>query len=134
MTPGTVQKGQQFVQVFGQTAHSTGSHPLSAALAELRRISTFGRVTLRGLTADEVQRMLSSITGQEITWGLSKAVHRQTEGNPLFVQEVVRYMSEEGLITREGEQWRREYNEIRPHSALGYRPPSPEAKLSLTLT
>jgi transposase InsO family protein len=25
------------------------------------------------------------------------------------------------------EQWRREYNTIRPHSALGYRPPAPEA-------
>jgi transposase InsO family protein len=24
-------------------------------------------------------------------------------------------------------QWRREYNAIRPHSALGYRPPAPEA-------
>jgi len=24
------------------------------------------------------------------------------------------------------ESWRREYNEIRPHSALGYRPPAPE--------
>jgi transposase InsO family protein len=32
------------------------------------------------------------------------------------------------------EQWRREYNQIRPHSSLGYRPPAPEAKLSLTLT
>ncbi len=32
------------------------------------------------------------------------------------------------------EQWRREYNEVRPHSALGYRPPAPEAQLSLTLT
>ncbi len=29
---------------------------------------------------------------------------------------------------------RREYNHIRPHSSLGYRPPAPEAKLSLTLT
>ena len=28
------------------------------------------------------------------------------------------------------EQWRREYNQIRPHSALGYRPPAPEAVLS----
>jgi transposase InsO family protein len=27
------------------------------------------------------------------------------------------------------EGWRREYNEIRPHSALGYRPPAPRAKL-----
>jgi transposase InsO family protein len=24
------------------------------------------------------------------------------------------------------EQWRREYNTVRPHSALGYRPPAPE--------
>jgi transposase InsO family protein len=27
------------------------------------------------------------------------------------------------------EQWRRTYNRIRPHSALGYRPPAPEAVL-----
>jgi transposase InsO family protein len=27
------------------------------------------------------------------------------------------------------EKWRREYNEIRPHSALGYRPPAPAAVL-----
>ena len=27
------------------------------------------------------------------------------------------------------EQWRREYNQVRPHSALRYRPPTPEAML-----
>ncbi len=32
------------------------------------------------------------------------------------------------------EQWRREYNQVRPHSALGYRPPAPEAILSATTT
>jgi putative transposase len=30
------------------------------------------------------------------------------------------------------EQWRREYNQVRPHSALGYRPPAPEAILTMT--
>jgi len=25
------------------------------------------------------------------------------------------------------EQWRKTYNHVRPHSALGYRPPAPEA-------
>jgi transposase InsO family protein len=25
------------------------------------------------------------------------------------------------------ERWRREYNHVRPHSSLGYRPPAPEA-------
>ena len=32
------------------------------------------------------------------------------------------------------EQWRREYNHIRPHSSLGYRPPAPEARIPVTLT
>jgi putative transposase len=30
------------------------------------------------------------------------------------------------------EQWRREYNQIRPHSSLGYQPPAPEAILTVT--
>lgn len=82
------------------------SHPLSAALAELRRVSTYGRVLLRGLNADEVRRMLESITRESVPWGLAEAVHRQTEGNPLFVQEVVRYLVEEGLIARKEGSWR----------------------------
>ncbi len=81
------------------------THPLSAALAELRRVSTYGRVLLRGLNADEVRRMLASITGQDVPLGLADAVHRQTEGNPLFVQEVVRYLAEQKLLVRAGGRW-----------------------------
>ena len=36
------------------------AHPLSATLAELRRIGSFARVPLRGLDADEVQRMMNA--------------------------------------------------------------------------
>jgi len=32
------------------------------------------------------------------------------------------------------EEWRKEYNQVRPHSALDYRPPAPEAIIPLTLT
>ena len=32
------------------------------------------------------------------------------------------------------EQWRKEYNQIRPHSARNYRPPAPEAILTLATT
>ena len=31
------------------------------------------------------------------------------------------------------EQWRREYNQVRPHSSLGYRPPAPETSIAVTL-
>ena len=32
------------------------------------------------------------------------------------------------------EAWRREYNQRRPHSSLGYRPPAPEARMLENLT
>ena len=31
-------------------------------------------------------------------------------------------------------QWRMEYNRVRPHSSLGYRPPAPEAILTTVVT
>jgi tetratricopeptide (TPR) repeat protein len=77
------------------------AHPLSATLAELRRVSSLPRILLRGLTVDEVHRMYTFIRGQDVSWAQAEAVHRQTEGNPLFVQEVLRYLVEEGLVIRE---------------------------------
>ena len=81
------------------------SHPLSSAIAELRRTPSFMRVPLRGLTVEEVGRMIGSMSGQEVRSSLAEAVHRQTEGNPLFVQEVLRYFVEQGFVKREGDKW-----------------------------
>src|SRR5207244_3468924 len=83
------------------------AHPLSATLAELRRTGSLPRVLLRGLTVDEVHRMYSAIRGQEVAWAQAEIVHRQTEGNPLFVQEVLRYLVEEGYVIREGGRYGR---------------------------
>ena len=74
------------------------SHPLSAVLAELRRVTSMTRIGLRGLSIEEVLMMMSSIALQQVSWELSEAVHQQTEGNPLFVQEVLRYLVEEGIF------------------------------------
>jgi tetratricopeptide (TPR) repeat protein len=76
-------------------------HPLSSALAELKRLPHFSRILLKGLKVDEIQRLLSGTVGQEVSRGLAERVHRQTEGNPLFAQEVGRYLLEEGLLVRE---------------------------------
>ena len=32
------------------------------------------------------------------------------------------------------EQWRKEYNQLRPHSAKNYRPPAPEAIITMATT
>ena len=83
------------------------AHPLSGALAELRRSGDLPRVLLRGLTVDEVHRMINALQGQDVRWSFAEAVYRQTEGSPLFIQEVLRYFVEEGLISRETGRWRR---------------------------
>ena len=84
------------------------THPLSGALAELRRVANFSRIPLRGLTADEVQRMMTSIAGEDVSWSLSETVYRQTEGNPLFAQEVLRYLVEQGYFARGDGQSKRD--------------------------
>ena len=73
------------------------AHPLSAASAELRRASSFVRLPLRGLGLQDVQQMLTSLSGQDSSDHLAKLVHRRTEGNPLFVVELFRYLVEQGL-------------------------------------
>ena len=40
--------------------------------------------------------------------------------------EIFTTLTEAKVLT---ELWRREYNQVRPHSALGYKPPAPEAAL-----
>ena len=42
----------------------------------------------------------------------------------LIEREVFTTLTEAKILV---EEWRKEYNQIRPHSALGYRPPAPEA-------
>jgi len=49
----------------------------------------------------------------------------------LLNREVFTTLTEAKILI---EEWRKEYNQVRPHSALNYRPPAPEAIISLTLT
>jgi transcriptional regulator with XRE-family HTH domain len=74
-------------------------HPLSTALAQLRRTGYFERVRLRGLTADEVHLLLRDL-GFADKPGLADVVYRRTEGNPLFVHEVVRLLAANGPAGR----------------------------------
>ena len=49
----------------------------------------------------------------------------------LLGREVFTTLAEAKILI---EQWRQEYNHIRPHSSLGYQPPAPEAVMSETVT
>ena len=76
-------------------------HPLADTLAELTRERLFERVLLRGLSRDDVERFIEVTAGVAPPEGLVTDVHTQTEGNPLFVTEVVRLLVQEGELTSE---------------------------------
>ena len=74
-------------------------HPLSEALGDLTRERLFSRVLLRGLSHDDVGKFIEVTSGVTPPVGLVDAVHTQTEGNPLFVTEVVRLLAQEGELS-----------------------------------
>ena len=76
-------------------------HPLSRTLGELTKERLFQRVLLRGLDQDDVVRFIELASGVNPPAGMLEAVYNQTEGNPLFVTEVVRLLVEEGELTHE---------------------------------
>lgn len=73
-------------------------HPLFETLAQLSRVPRFQRIVLPGLTQQEVHRYITDAAGVSPSQDIVDAVHTRTEGNPLFVTEVVRLLDQEGAF------------------------------------
>jgi class 3 adenylate cyclase len=83
-------------------------HPLSATLAELRRDRLYERVLLRGLSESEVKDLIEAISQQEVAAGgedFVRAILRETEGNPFFIEETLRHLAEAGSFYRREGRW-----------------------------
>lgn len=81
--------------------HRTGlppGHPLEGTLLALNRASGSRAIGLGGLDEDEVARFMEAASGTRPAEPILSAVFRQTEGNPLFVREVVRLLAAEGRL------------------------------------
>lgn len=73
------------------------SHPLSQTLGTLIRESNFFRVPLGGLEPPDVGRFVELSAGITLTSANLEIVHSRTEGNPLFLNELVRLLDEEDV-------------------------------------
>jgi predicted ATPase/class 3 adenylate cyclase len=83
-------------------------HPLSEILAQLRREHLYERVLLRGLTSEDVTAMLESAAQHQLDPAgtvFADALHRQTEGNPFFIEETVRHLVQTGAIYYQDGRW-----------------------------
>jgi class 3 adenylate cyclase len=76
-------------------------HPLTGVLADLRPVGGVQRVALHGLGADEVAQIMTAAAGHELDQdGLELAgeIAQETDGNPFFVGELLRGLSESGAL------------------------------------
>ncbi len=80
-------------------------HPLAAAIASLRREKDFELLTLTGLGRDEVGEMLDLIAEQRVPESFASAISDETEGNPLFIREVLIHLIEERGAQRGDGGW-----------------------------
>ncbi|MCH7712907.1 MAG: AAA family ATPase, partial [Chloroflexi bacterium] len=82
-------------------------HPLSETLANLSRITGggggggFQRVLLRGLDQESTARFIEGTVGIEPAKELVEALYSHTEGNPFFMTEVIRLLSESQGLSAE---------------------------------
>ncbi len=70
------------------------------ALQELRDEQVLTEFPLAGLGEDETAQLLAARTGTVVPAALVSALHAQTEGNPLFLSQIVRELRREGVDLR----------------------------------
>ncbi|HZQ08556.1 MAG TPA: AAA family ATPase [Anaerolineae bacterium] len=90
------------------------THPLSAALVDWNRERLATRIALGRLTREDTAGLLAALFGQaSVSDEFVDVLFRETEGNPFFLEEVVKALIEQGSIYREGETWgRKEVQEM----------------------
>jgi predicted ATPase/class 3 adenylate cyclase len=85
------------------------AHPLTDFLADLRRAGGVERFSLGGLDRAGVGAFIEAAAGHELAdeegVAFVGAVWEETEGNPFFVAEVIRHLSETGRIERRDRRW-----------------------------
>jgi DNA-binding SARP family transcriptional activator len=74
----------------------TPRNPLTAALAELTREPVTRSLALSGLDIGDVRSFIELVSGETPSDALVAAIHEDTNGNPLFVGEIIRLLATEG--------------------------------------
>jgi tetratricopeptide (TPR) repeat protein len=83
-------------------------HPLERTLLNLGRQRLMERVAVKRLTESGTAALMASTVGTDkFSPDFSGLVYRRTDGNPFFVEEVLRALVERGDVYRENGQWER---------------------------
>ncbi|MBI4218821.1 MAG: AAA family ATPase [Chloroflexi bacterium] len=73
----------------------TPRHPLAASLVELARVDGFRRISLPRLAKHTVAQFIEAATGDVASSGLVDVLYGRSDGNPLFMNEMLRLIAGE---------------------------------------
>ncbi|HVA88309.1 MAG TPA: AAA family ATPase [Chloroflexota bacterium] len=83
-------------------------HPLEGVLADLTRERLMEEVELRRLSPTDTGALIGAHFGlPAVSSELADLIHGRTEGNPFFIEEVLKALVEQGAIYREENGWER---------------------------
>ncbi|HEY8762952.1 MAG TPA: AAA family ATPase [Solirubrobacteraceae bacterium] len=80
-------------------AAATYADGFAQALSELRRERLVTQIKVGGLTESETAELVRIRAGGSPSPALSRGLHAETEGNPFFIEEIVRHLAEAGVDT-----------------------------------
>jgi tetratricopeptide (TPR) repeat protein len=83
------------------------AHPLAKSLVDWNRERLVTRLALKRFDAAETSAQLGALLGESVSGDFTDAVFRETEGNPFFVEEVLKALIESGSVRRESGRWQR---------------------------
>ncbi len=84
------------------------SHPLGRVLADLRREARALRLKMRGIAQEDSIEMTEAVLGHRLSDQGRAVVARITDdagGNPFFLQEMLNYFKEAGVLVRRDGRW-----------------------------
>jgi class 3 adenylate cyclase len=81
------------------------THPLAEMLGDFRRAPSFLHVHIGGLSADNTASLIDAWAGHGTPANFAEAVHAATEGNPFFIQEVLRHLTEATVFVPQEDGW-----------------------------
>jgi DNA-binding SARP family transcriptional activator/tetratricopeptide (TPR) repeat protein len=93
------------VLVIGTYRDTEPGEPLASVLTDLHRERAVERMRLGSLHRGDVSTMISGWLGRAPPTHFAHALHRETEGNPFFIEEVLRHLIEADAV--EGTEWAR---------------------------
>ncbi len=90
-----------------RTGEVSLGHPVAEMITRLERERSLTRLCLQALEKDSVHEMVCSLVPGEVKYGVTEALDIVAEGNPLYLEEIVRQLTQDGTLREsdDGSTW-----------------------------